>query len=1345
MTPISEYRHELFELITKSIVDAIKFLKERLPDGGVKFAAVLSLEGRLNEANKSRLFGTISDQDLQIIYNQIRKALIDQVSSLTDADFQETSTSESSKSNTGKGSILYRIPNTMEVGVENKCVVRIAIDKETIIQNIELDQHVQLKDIRVSDVMMVELVDPSGDAPFAIRNLNSPEQFIDPNEHTEWIFMVRPLLEGTYPLMIKVAVIELVYEKERRREIVLEERIQIVTNTIDEEPTPEFRSSGYEINVGTNVRTLPTEKPHLRPKLMVVSRRYAGLVARSMALLIFLFGTFGAYAYPSERDWLITRYIQDSAVAYGEYAEDYQLSRHREKAVWQKAVIEDTPPSYIDYLEDYPRGQQRQTAIKALQRLDRIQFQLIQQSNQVENIRDYLNWFAHPAYEGQFLTEVERLAIRYQLLAEYNEIEFEALTTEQREQAFWRFIQDQPSRGALYAYIKLHPNGSHILEAKRQYGLEVDAVAEERLIQESKMWSQVAEVNKKYAYIRYLERFPSGAYREQAKMALSDLGEPIPAWLSAYDKPIDEGKTEGVSEETTKEEESAGVTEVVKDEKDKAEVVDPQVSPTARGTTEEDNELLTVQQNTGEKLGEVRTPKDGKRLGEPSGQAESSLPKSFEVDVPTGKKEQLSLPEQQKNGENPLPPGDIANSSKTATNPIEASEEKAIETKEKSGLEPQTKDEKNSSPVPLGKDILTEKGETAPTEDPLEIESPLPNPARPNKDIQEKALKYMGGLGDENAWKHAKRLNRIMEYEYYLKLYPDGKYKYEAKDQIEELFWSWVLKLNTSGAMAAYIKRFPTGLYVAEATNSKEDLFWQEMLANRDSISITRYLKAYPQGKYVQRAEDSFEEIDRSFWQESSTKGGLREINDYIKRFPQGRFIEEAMVIKEQKLWEFVFEQFDSSGMMAYLEKYPNGTFVDRAKGLLDTIHWSHYSTYHKGLTLYQQKYPEGGYIDRIDETSYFLTQKEKNTKASFQRYLTKYPTGHYIVEANREIEQLDWASTLQQNTEAAYRNYLKIYPSGTHRWDASNKIEDFVWKRISEKEDYRSFEAYLVDYKSGKYVQLAKERVERHYWRQAVQKGQLEDYHLFVKNHAYQEEYRQLGQKRVDSLFSISYPLAPQVPKEVFIEKYLNYQQHRSNYYYVKEVARDNYSQDTTNRRWNIKYNKLKALDGATYETIQINGKTWLAENLNESTSTSRAHNDDPILGFLYGRKYSWSEAQSLCANLGKGWRLPKKQEWEGLIRSYGGFLKTADQNQNENLVKQAQIAYGALIISGKSGFRAISGKYWTSNPLKKDDRAWLFNFRASTTAQSNTNYRVVLRETQVLTNTAYCRCVKE
>lgn len=273
---------------------ALSALKKALPEQTEKYNLVFQLETRLNRINKDRIKGILTQEDLEIAYNRLSDDILSLVAELKVEDFDPaTATDAEGKRKTG--ALLYQIPRKMELNPEKsyRCIVRLAFTEDVIVENIDLNADTEIKPVRVSEIMEVELKDPNDTPAFQIQLINSAEQFLEENAYTEWQFKVKPIRAGELPLLLVVAVKEYIHDRPVKREIVLEEIIEVMAEPMEEvEPTTDFQSAGYTF--------LYSSEPEERKGAVTIFNHKYSTVAS--VLLVFMIAA-GIWALGTKLGW----------------------------------------------------------------------------------------------------------------------------------------------------------------------------------------------------------------------------------------------------------------------------------------------------------------------------------------------------------------------------------------------------------------------------------------------------------------------------------------------------------------------------------------------------------------------------------------------------------------------------------------------------------------------------------------------------------------------------------------------------------------------------------------------------------------------------------------------------------------------------------------------------------------------------------------------------------------------------------------------------------------------------------------------------------------------------------
>jgi len=136
------------------------------------------------------------------------------------------------------------------------------------------------------------------------------------------------------------------------------------------------------------------------------------------------------------------------------------------------------------------------------------------------------------------------------------------------------------------------------------------------------------------------------------------------------------------------------------------------------------------------------------------------------------------------------------------------------------------------------------------------------------------------------------------------------------------------------------------------------------------------------------------------------------------------------------------------------------------------------------------------------------------------------------------------------------------------------------------------------------------------------------------------------------------------------------------------------------------INYGSFRdARDGKTYKTVTINRKTWMRENLNNTSSGSWCYKSDDSNCDKYGRLYDWNTAKKNCP---LGFHLSSRQEWESLMATAGGkdaagkkLKATSGWNNNGNGTDDfgfSALPGGDRNPSGDFNYAGYDGNYWTA-----------------------------------------------
>jgi hypothetical protein len=159
-------------------------------------------------------------------------------------------------------------------------------------------------------------------------------------------------------------------------------------------------------------------------------------------------------------------------------------------------------------------------------------------------------------------------------------------------------------------------------------------------------------------------------------------------------------------------------------------------------------------------------------------------------------------------------------------------------------------------------------------------------------------------------------------------------------------------------------------------------------------------------------------EIELAFWNSIKESGSVVELEAYLARYPNGPFAvlartrrdeliaesdaiptradEEALAV-ELAFWEAAKESGNCNELEAYLERYPNGEFVELAKARVESLYET---AKNSGGVAPNEEVTEG-------ELTFWNSIKDSGNPDMFRAYLNKYPDGTYaeLAQINIDVE----------------------------------------------------------------------------------------------------------------------------------------------------------------------------------------------------------------------------------------------------------------------------------------------------------------------------------------------------
>lgn len=176
---------------------------------------------------------------------------------------------------------------------------------------------------------------------------------------------------------------------------------------------------------------------------------------------------------------------------------------------------------------------------------------------------------------------------------------------------------------------------------------------------------------------------------------------------------------------------------------------------------------------------------------------------------------------------------------------------------------------------------------------------------------------------------------------------------------------------------------------------------------------------------------------EESLWTLCQESKDINDVKQYIDEYPDGEHINQAkslynMLIGEKTSWEQAMASGDEDALRSFINNHPSSKYLSQAREMLDDAVWNN--------------------------------ALEKNTKDSFQRYLSEFTNGRHVGEARSHFNELQRAElTLDERNRV--NQSISQFLNGLSQWDVvammtvcNTEMDDFMGKHPASHSDVREY-----------------------------------------------------------------------------------------------------------------------------------------------------------------------------------------------------------------------------------------------------------------------------------------------
>ena len=144
---------------------------------------------------------------------------------------------------------------------------------------------------------------------------------------------------------------------------------------------------------------------------------------------------------------------------------------------------------------------------------------------------------------------------------------------------------------------------------------------------------------------------------------------------------------------------------------------------------------------------------------------------------------------------------------------------------------------------------------------------------------------------EQSDWQQAKDSQSVEQISQFLRRYPNGAFRVQAEDKLEDLYWSKDRASDNPANLRDYLRRYPGGRHSQAANSELARLDWQAIADGKDANALENYLRIYSSGEYHDKASNKLDDL---LWQHTGRGDDAGSLRTYLQMFPTGKHSDQV-------------------------------------------------------------------------------------------------------------------------------------------------------------------------------------------------------------------------------------------------------------------------------------------------------------------------------------------------------------------------------------------------------------------------------------------------------------------